>query len=290
VAHRGDLPTLPPAQARSPLTGAAPPEQAGDSARDLPCVGEFVLSSRSIGVLAEAIEAGNTATTMGTLFLKADVDRWEPQGAANKLDRSVKLLKNLRAENSKETNAGALELARLMLAAGKANPTSYTRSEPTIWWAALRDAVAADGWEFDDNDDRLVPTVPALQVTDEVTWIETDLKDRGWTTAAGHYRQAIEAFASGNWASANSQLRAFFEDLVRHAGGVPPGAGTGQVQQAFDALQAANKLVNGEQQFGKDLWKLLHANGSHPGLSDQDESRFRLLTLTGYARYLLRRV
>jgi hypothetical protein len=48
--------------------------------------------------------------------------------------------------------------------------------------------------------------------------------------------------------------------------------------------------VKGECEFGKALWRLLHANGSHPGLSDQDESRFRLLTLTGYARYLLSRV
>lgn len=250
---------------------------------------EFVLSSRSIGVLAEAIEAGNSATAMGTLFLKADVDGWEPQVAANKLDRAVKLLKNLRADNSKEANAGALELARLMLAGGKADPGSYA-SGPTVWWTALCDAIAADGWEFDRRDDRLVPTVPALQVTDEVTWIETDLDSRDWKTAAGHYRQAIEAFASGNWASANSQLRAFFEDLVRQAAGVPPGGGTGHVQRAFDVLQVAGTLVDGEQQFGKDLWKLLHANGSHPGLSDQDESRFRLLALTGYARYLLSRV
>jgi hypothetical protein len=42
-------------------------------------MGELVLSSRSIGVLAEAIEAGNSATTMGTLFLKADVDRGSPR-------------------------------------------------------------------------------------------------------------------------------------------------------------------------------------------------------------------
>lgn len=76
---------------------------------------------------------------------------------------------------------------------------------------------------------------------------------------------------------------------MRHPGGVAPSGGTGHVQKAFDALQAANKLVDGEQQFGKDLWKLLHANGSHPGLSDEDESRFRLLALTGYARYLLSR-
>jgi hypothetical protein len=245
---------------------------------------EFVLSSRSIGVLAEAIEAANTATEMGTLFLKADVDRWEPEHATNKLDRAVKLLKNIRADNSREANAGALELARLMLAAGKADPSSWSRSTPASWWTPLRDAIAADGLEFDEDDNRLVPTVPAVRVTEEVTWIEVDLERRGWTTAAGHYRQAIEAFASGNWASANSQLRAFFEDLVRNAGGIPPGGGTGHVQRAFDALQAAGDLVTGEQQFGKNLWNLLHANGSHPGLSDQDESRFRLLALTGYAR------
>ena len=143
---------------------------------------------------------------------------------------------------------------------------------------------------FDEASDRLVPMVSALQVTDELSWIEADLERRGWKTAAGHYRQAIDAFASGNWASANSQLRAFFEDLVLKAGDVPPSNAAGQVQKAFDALHDANKLVDGEEQFGEALWRLLHANGAHPGLSDQDESGFRLLALTGCARYLLNRV
>jgi len=251
-------------------------------------VGEFVLSSRTIGVLAEAIEAGNSATTMGTLFLKANVDVWEPAQASNKLDRAVKLLKGLRTENTEESNAGALELVRLMLAGGKQRTAGFSSREPATWWKPLRDAVAADGWEFDDESDRLVPTLPGVQVTDEVTWIERDLDLRGWKTAAGHYHQAIEAFAAGRWASANGQLRAFFEEVVCRAAGVP--LGNGQVQKAFDALDAAGHLVKGESEFGKALWKLLHANGSHPGLSDQDESRFRLLAMTGYARYLLRRV
>lgn len=43
-----------------------------------------------------------------------------------------------------------------------------------------------------------MPTVPAVQVTEEVTWIDADLERRRWKTAAGHYRQAINAFASGN--------------------------------------------------------------------------------------------
>jgi hypothetical protein len=251
---------------------------------------EFALSSKSIGVLAEAIETGNSATTMGTLFLKAGVDRWEPEKASNKLDRAVKLLKALRSENSNESNEGALELARLMLAAGKGDPSSYYRADSLVWWPGLRDAVAADGWEFDEAGDRLIPTVPVANVVEEVSWIEEELVKRGWATAAGHYRQAIDAFASGNWASANSQLRAFYEDLLRTAAGIAPGGGSGHVQKAFDALDSAGNLVSGEAQFGKDLWKLLHANGSHPGLSDQDESRFRLLALTGYARYLLQRV
>jgi hypothetical protein len=43
------------------------------------------------------------------------------------------------------------------------------------------------------------------------------------------------------------------------------------------AEKAKTASVEGEQQFGKDLWKLLDANGSHPGLSDEDELRFRLV-------------
>lgn len=79
----------------------------------------FVLSSKSIVVLAEAMDTGTTATRMQALFLKAGVDDWEPEASSNKLDRALKLLKRLRAVNTKESNAGALELARLMLTAGK---------------------------------------------------------------------------------------------------------------------------------------------------------------------------
>lgn len=250
----------------------------------------FVLSSHSIAVLAEAVEAGNSAATMGALFLRADVDRWEPNDAPNKLERVLRLLKAMRRDNSREANAGALELARLMLAKGKPDPSAFRRGEGAEWWPHLRDALAADGWEFDEDEDRLFPSVPGAIVTDEVSWIEADLMARGWTTAVGHYRQALDAFASGRWASANSQLRAFFEEVVRQAAGNTGSSGTGHVQRAFDALDAASSLVDGEKEFGKSLWKLLHANGSHPGLGDQDECRFRLLALTGYARYLLARL
>jgi len=251
---------------------------------------EFPFSSKTLGLLAEAIEQGNSASTMRALFLKSEVDAWEPESSSNKLDLATKVVRRLRSDGSTEASAGALELTRAMLESGRPRSRGFGNDGPADWWPALRDAAAADGWEFDENDCRLVPTVPGTSVAVEASWIENTLTSRGWDVAAGHYRQAIEAFASGNWASTNSQLRAFFEDLMRRAGGISPGGGAGQVQRAFDTLEAGGHLVDGEQQFGKDLWKLLHANGSHPGLSDADESRFRLLTLTGYARYLLTRV
>ena len=224
---------------------------------------------------------------MITLFLEAEVDEWQVQGAPNKETMAQGLLTNLRADGSEESRTGALELARLVLKAG--NPSRLGIDAPR-WWTGLRVAVAADGWEFDEAKDRLVPTVPAVCVAEEVTWIEEELASRGWTTAAGHYNQAIESFASGNWAAANSQLRTFFEDLILTATGDSSSHARGAVYKSVDRLDQAGRLIRHESAFIKKLWKILQPRGSHPGLSDEHESRFRLLVLTGYARFLLRRL
>lgn len=248
----------------------------------------FPFSSRTIGVLIEAIVSSHTATTMQTLWLKAEVDGWDLVGS-NKEARAQDLLHTLRHSSRPQDHKGALELARLVLVKGKPRPDWMQRPSPE-WWTELRDAVAADGWEFDAANDRLVPTVPGTVVADEVSWIEAELRRRGWTTAAEHYRQAIDSFASGNWAAANSQLRTFYEAVTRVAGGTEGIGGAGQVQAAIGNLDAAGSLIGGEADFAKKLWKMLHPGGSHPGLSDEDESRFRLLTLTGYVRFLLARL
>jgi len=249
-------------------------------------VPSFPFSSKTLGVLVDAVVASNTATTMQTLFLNAEVDRWVVE-APNKESTVQRLLRNLRDDETPQAREGAMELVRRMLVRGKA-PDEW--SEPADWWQPLRDAVAADGWEFDAARDVLVPTVPGAVVADEVSWIEAELARRGWTTAVGHYRQAVASFAAGNWAAANGQLRTFFESLMRTAAGSASGSGSGQVQAAADALDSAGVLLAEESAFVKRLWKLLHPGGSHPGLSDEDESRFRLLTITGYARFLLIRL
>jgi hypothetical protein len=37
----------------------------------------------------------------------------------------------------------------------------------------------------------------------------------------------------------------------------------------------------------KGIWAMTHTRGPHPGRSDADEARFRMLTITAIARFLL---
>lgn len=61
------------------------------------------------------------------------------------------------------------------------------------------------------------------------------------------------------------------------------------VPAAADVLRKEAFLVEGEDELIKALSRMLHSNGSHPGLSDAAEARFRYLTVTGYARWLVDR-
>lgn len=247
----------------------------------------FPFSARTTGYLVEAIASAFTQASMQTLFLKAEVDEWSStEGSKEAI--AQKLLRNLRAAGTDEARTGVLELARLILAAAK--PVGPPHDPAPRWWTNLKDALAADGWDFDAEGDVLVPSIPSAPMVEEISWIERELIRRQWATAVGHYRQAIENFGDGNWAAANGQLRSFYESLLRTAAGNSTSRGSGQVQVAFDTLDSQGILLAGEADFGKKLWGLLHPGGSHPGLSHEHESHFRLLALTGYARFLLSRL
>ena len=245
----------------------------------------FPFSPRTIGYLVEAIASAYSKANMRTLFLKAGIDVGTTEHSSREAAAQTLLL-NLREAATEEAHTCGRELVRLVLTDGK--PDKWC--EPARWWTHLKDAIAADGWDFDDEADRLVPIVPGAPLSEEVNWIERELERRGWATAAGHYLQAVESFAEGQWAAANGQLRTFYESLIRTAAGNQNASGSGQVQAAFKILDSLQRLILGEADFGEQLWGLLHPHGSHPGLSDEDESRFRLLTLTGYARFLLSRL
>lgn len=119
-------------------------------------------------------------------------------------------------------------------------------------------------------------------------------------TPLGHLGQAIEAHTRGDWAAANGQLRTFLESLFDDLARAVRPAEAAQLATAENrrALLAdarfistdRNEWVRDGKGFVNGLFKMLHTEGSHPGLSDEDHSTFRLHLVLVTARTFLRRL
>jgi hypothetical protein len=116
--------------------------------------------------------------------------------------------------------------------------------------------------------------------------------------ALGHLDQALHAHAKGKWASANGQIRTFFDALLDEScERIEPNAkalGSGQPRRTQLAAKGflsreLNEWGDNGLAFINGLVKRLHPQGSHPGLSDPDDSTFRLHVVLLTARFFLRR-
>lgn len=117
------------------------------------------------------------------------------------------------------------------------------------------------------------------------TLLEILLNKHNLTVAKGHYNQANNAFNRGDWAACNSQLRSYVEELLNKIAEKVTGHTFTDSHQARIALSKCNPPIfykqlnewkdNG-QGFFETFWSRLHPEGSHPGLSDEDDSIFRL--------------
>lgn len=122
----------------------------------------------------------------------------------------------------------------------------------------------------------------------------------GFHTPLGHLNQAIEAHARGDWAAANGQARTFLESLFDSIAGRLDPARAGSLTSAENrrALLADVKFFSTERNewtpdgknFVNGLFKMLHTDGSHPGLSTAEHSTFRLHLVLITARAFLRRL
>lgn len=111
------------------------------------------------------------------------------------------------------------------------------------------------------------------------------LDKHGLTTPKGHLKQALDAHGRGDWAAANSQIRAFFDALLDDVvGKLDASAATLSSGQPRRAKLAAigflsrdlNEWADNGTGFVNGLVRRLHPQGPHPGLSDQEDSTFRL--------------
>jgi len=126
------------------------------------------------------------------------------------------------------------------------------------------------------------------------------LKSFGFATPLGHLDQAIAAHTHGDWAACNSQLRTFFEslfdDIARNVrpeeAAQRPSSENRRALLAEIGFLAAdrNEWTQDGKNYINGLFKMLHTEGSHPGLSNEDHSTFRLQVVLVTARTFLRRL
>ena len=172
---------------------------------------------------------------------------------------------------------------------------------PQFGRTALTRALARDGFTL-MKDGSLMANLPEVadlpMANDELNALLDEMK---MPVAKDHLRQAIKNHADGDWAAANSQLRSFLEDLFNR---VSIRLDTIKGSESLNSenrrtrlakidppflLESLGEWSNDGKNFVNGLFKRLHPEGSHPGLSDDEDCTFRLHMVLIIGRHYLRR-
>ncbi len=172
---------------------------------------------------------------------------------------------------------------------------SFRESYPALHRGLERDGFTVEGGQLR----RALPEALDLPRTDDE--VHALLDRYGFVVSKGHLDQGIAAHARGDWAAANAQFRPFIESLFdsiaeRLAGGAALPA-PGNQRRIWLAnhnppffLGELNEWTGQGTGFMEGFFRRLHPAGAHPGLSDEDDSTFRLHLVLLVARNLLRRL
>jgi hypothetical protein len=168
-------------------------------------------------------------------------------------------------------------------------------------YPALHRGLERDGFTVEDG--QLRRALPqALDLPEADDEVHALLDAYHFTTPKGHLDQAIAAHSRGDWAAANAQFRPFIESLLdeiaeRLNGGAAglPAAGNPRRQWLAQTnppffIGALNEWTGQGTGFLEGFYRRLHPQGAHPGLSDEDDSTFRLHLVLLVARLLLKRL
>lgn len=133
--------------------------------------------------------------------------------------------------------------------------------------------------------------------------LETLLSEFGFEQSKGHLNQAIDNHSSSNWAGANSQFRTFIESLLIEVSNlILPGNNPKSAPGAIKLLSTTanpkfifeelNEFDSSDKKasYLEGFWARLNPEGSHPGLSNEEDCTFRYHTSIVVARLLLARL
>ncbi len=235
------------------------------------------------------------------LGLDAEISADASVSVAKKSDMLARIVAQ-RGQATIDTLDGVMTLAEAVVreAVRLANMDSDDELQALLERGLARDGYVVTFGEYGRN-----PSLRAA-LPDEVALPEADdevhglLKAFGYSEPLGHLDQAIEAHTRGDWAACNGQLRTFMESLLDHlARSVAPDAAALRptsenrrqllAEKGFLAIER-NEWANDGKSYVHGLFRMLHTEGSHPGLSSEEHSTFRLHVVLVTARTFLRRL
>lgn len=226
-------------------------------------------------------------------------------GEGNLQDKATLLAKIALDEPGQlvETSEGLKGLQEAVIEKAIALPPFVRGSDD---WEILLRGLNRDGFNVveDDNEAlhllRMHPDVADIQKADDE--VHLLLEECRFETPLGHLKQAIRAHSRGDWASANGQIRTCLEGMFDDIAIALDSEKAAQTSSANARRQLLanmnppflsrelNEWSDGQKStLVPGLMNRLHPEGSHPGLSDEEDATFRLHIVLITARLFLRR-
>ncbi|MCL4706489.1 hypothetical protein KJ068_15065 [bacterium] len=242
-------------------------------------------------------------------LLKFALENSAPQSLGSKTSRINSLIKYLLDNPDLKGPKGTdivLEIIEEVISKRISEDFGYIyRNERTIdeVLPGLLNSLRHDGYVVKDGKIRsALPEIIDLLSSENELFL---LLDRfGLKATKGHLEQAINAHTRGEWAAANAQLRSCVESLFDSIATIlsetiyTPAPKSGHSSREFLATIAPPFLlvdlneweIGGKGGFLQGFWRRLHPQGSHPGLSDENDSTFRLHLVILISAHLLNRL
>ena len=233
-------------------------------------------------------------------MLRLSVNEYIPHGSHPSRRNKANILAKFAKENPEHITAMETNLIDEIVqqtAIQAAGPLSWHETEVTNFRMALE----RNGFTLTDEGEirKTLPDVADLPEADDE--LHALLDELGMIKAKGHLDQAIENHAKGNWAAANAQLRTFleglFDDIYRllepSDDGKPLSSENRRQKLASRKPPLFDGSLNEFSQDGKGfingVFRRLHPEGPHPGLSNNEDCTFRLHLTLIVARHYLRK-
>lgn len=249
----------------------------------------------------------STHTQVNKIVLRLGLEDEVAAGSTLGIEKKVDLLGRLvlaRSGEVIETSEGKVTMVEAFVR----QVVEHTSEHSNEWQQeALLRGLARDGYVVIWTDGRQ-PNSLRIALPGEIDLPAADdevhllLNHFAFTTSLSHLDQAVEAHTRGDWAAANSQIRTFLEGLLDEiAFFVEPSKaqslGSSENRRAMLAGNDVGFLGVKRNEWSPDgksfihgLFKMLHTDGSHPGLSTEDHCTFRLHIALVTARMFLRRL